>query len=139
MEILSLFLIFVALEFFESKWQKSDTLYGLLNNNFQIFQKNIFLYFLLHLTFFYTIFVSFYLNNFSFWMSSILIIKFLDISFKLSLMKKLSNGTNIEEIIPFNMRKFLISDPAANDSNKPFRAVFAETKKFPIVKLLPFK
>ncbi|MBP6163562.1 MAG: hypothetical protein KA438_05300 [Aliarcobacter sp.] len=103
MEILSLFLIFVALEFFESKWQKSDTLYGLLNNNFQIFQKNIFLYFLLHLTFFYTIFVSFYLNNFSFWMSSILIIKFLDISFKLSLMKKLSNGTNIEEIIPFNM------------------------------------
>ena len=103
MEILSLFLIFVALEFFESKWQKSDTLYGLLNNNFQIFQKNIFLYFLLQLTFFYTIFVSFYLNNFSFWMSSILIIKFLDISFKLSLMKKLSNGTNIEEIIPFNM------------------------------------
>ena len=103
MEIVSLFLIFVALEFFESKWQKSDTLYGLLNNNFQIFQKNIFLYFLLHLTFFYTIFVSFYLNNFSFWMSSILIIKFLDISFKLSLMKKLSNGTNIEEIIPFNM------------------------------------
>ena len=103
MEIVSLFLIFVALEFFESKWQKSDTLYGLLNNNFQIFQKNIFLYFLLHLTFFYTIFVSFYINNFSFWMSSILIIKFLDISFKLSLMKKLSNGTNIEEIIPFNM------------------------------------
>ncbi|MDX9960119.1 MAG: hypothetical protein RBS32_01375 [Aliarcobacter sp.] len=103
MEILSLFLIFVALEFFESKWQKSDTLYGLLNNNFQIFQKNIFLYFLLHVTFFYTILVSFYLNNFSFWMSSILIIKFLDISFKLSLMKKLSNGTNIEEIIPFNM------------------------------------
>ena len=103
MELLSLFLIFVALELFESKWQKSDTLYGLLNNNFQIFQKNIFLYFLLHVTFFYTIFVSFYLNNFSFWMSSILIIKFLDISFKLSLMKKLSNGTNIEEIIPFNM------------------------------------
>ena len=103
MEILSLFLIFVALELFEANWQKSDTLYGLLNNNFQIFQKNIFLYFLLHVTFFYTIFVSFYLNNFSFWMSSILIIKFLDISFKLSLMKKLSNGTNIEEIIPFNM------------------------------------
>ena len=103
MEILSLFLIFVALELFESKWQKSDTLYGLLNNNFQIFQKNIFLYFLLHLTFFYTIFVSFYLNNFSFWISSILIIKFLDISFKLSLMKKLSNRTNIEAIVPFNM------------------------------------
>lgn len=103
MEILFLFLIFIALEFFESKWQKSDTLYGLLNNNFLVFQKNIFLYFILHLTFFYTIFVSFYLNNFSFWMSSILIIKFLDISFKLTLMQKLSKGMNIEEIIPLNI------------------------------------
>ena len=103
MTILSLFLIFIALEFFESTWQKSDTLYGLIYNNFSIFNKNIILYFLLHTTFFFTILVSFYLNNFNFWMSSILVIKFLDISFKLSLMKKLSNGTNIEEIIPFNM------------------------------------
>ena len=108
MEILSLFLIFVALEFFESKWQKSDTLYGLLNNNFQIFQKNIFLYFLLHVTFFYTIFVSFYLNNFSFWMSSILIIKFLDISFKLTLMQKLSSGKEINELIPMNINMNLV-------------------------------
>lgn len=103
MEIISLFFIFIALELFESNWQKSDTLYGLINNNFLIFKKNIFLYFLLHLTFFYTIYLSFSLNNFTFWMSSILIIKFLDISFKLSLMQKLSKGMSIEEIIPFNI------------------------------------
>jgi hypothetical protein len=108
MNILSLFLIFVALEFFESKWQRSDTLYGIINNNFFIFKKNIFLYFFLHLTFFYTIFLSFYLNNFGFYLSTILIIKFLDISFKLILMQKLSIGKKIEEIISIDIKMTLI-------------------------------
>ena len=108
MTILLLFLIFVALEFFESTWQKSDTLYGLINNNFSIFNKNIILYFLLHTTFFYRIFLSFYLNNFTFWMSSILVIKFLDISFKLTLMQKLSSGKEINELIPMNINMNLV-------------------------------
>ena len=108
MDILSLFLIFVALEFFESSWQKSDTLYGLIKNNFSIFQKNIFLYFLLHITFFYTIYLSFSLSNFTFWMNSILIIKFLDISFKLTLMQKLARGKEIAEIIPMDVKMTIV-------------------------------
>ena len=108
MTILSLFLIFIALEFFESTWQKSDTLYGLIYNNFSIFNKNIILYFLLHTTFFFTILVSFYLNNFNFWMSSILVIKFLDIGFKLTLMQKLSSGKELNEIIPMNINMNLV-------------------------------
>ena len=108
MDILSLFLIFVALEFFESRWQKSDTLYGLIKNNFSIFQKNIFLYFLLHVTFFYTIYLSFSLSNFTFWMNSILIIKFLDISFKLTLMQKLARGKEIAEIIPMDVKMTIV-------------------------------
>jgi len=103
MDFISLLLIFIALELFESTWQKSDSLFGFLNNNFNFFRKNIFIYFLLHLTFFYTIFLSFYYNNFGFWMSSIFIVKFADISFKLYIMKKLSNGDLIEEIIPMNI------------------------------------
>lgn len=103
MEILLLLLIFIFLEIFESKWQKVDTLHGLILNNFYIFRKNIFLYFLMHTTFFYTIFLCFYLNNFDFWMSSILIIKFLDITFKLSMMKKLLAGISIEEVMPINI------------------------------------
>ena len=35
-------------------------------------------------------------------MSSILSLKFFDIIFKLSIMKKLSDGININEIIPFD-------------------------------------
>ena len=103
MDIFLLLIIFIALEFFESNWQKSDTLYGFLNNNFLLFKKNIFLYFIFHISFIYAIFISFYLNNFSFWMSSIFIVKFIDISFKLSIMRKLLNGMSIEEIIPMNI------------------------------------
>lgn len=104
MDFISLLLIFIFLEFFESTWQKSDTLFGLIINNFNIFRKNIFFYFSLHATFFYTIFLSFYFNNFGFWMSSIFIVKFADIAFKLSIMKKLSFGIPIENIIPMNIR-----------------------------------
>ena len=103
MDIFLLLIIFITLEFFESSWQKSDTLYGFLNNNFLLFKKNIFLYFIFHISFIYAIFISFYLNNFSFWMISIFIVKFIDISFKLSIMRKLLNGMSIEEIIPMNI------------------------------------
>ena len=103
MDFILLFFIFIALELFESNWQKSDSLYGLINNNYLLFRKNIFLYFILHISFFYTIFLSFYFNNFGFWMSSIFIVKFADISFKLSIMKKLSNGILVENIIPMNV------------------------------------
>ncbi len=103
MDIISLLFIFVMLEFFESYWQKSDTLYGFINNNFLLFKRNIFIYFILHISFYYTIFLSLYFNNFSFWMASIFIVKFIDICFKLSIMKKLLNGITIEEIIPMNI------------------------------------
>jgi len=104
MDTLSLLFIFIAVELFESSWQKSDSMYGLISNNFTMYQKSIFLYFTLHLSFFYTIFVSIYLVNFSFWMSSILVIKFLDIAFKLNMMKKLSNGSSVEEVMPINVK-----------------------------------
>lgn len=103
MDLISLLLILIALELFESNWQKSDSLHGLIINNFIVFKKNIFLYFILHLSFFYTIFISLYLNNFGLWMSSILIVKFLDISFKLTMMKKLNDGLTIEEVMPINI------------------------------------
>ena len=108
MDTFLLLFIFILLEFFESSWQKSDTLYGYLHNNFLVFRKNIFLYFFLHITFLYTIFLTFYLNNFSFWMCSIFIIKLVDLSFKLSIMKRLLNNISIETIIPLNIKMSLL-------------------------------
>lgn len=102
--ILFLTLIFIFLELFESRWQKAESLHGLILNNFYLFKKNIFLYFTFHITFFYSIFLSFYLNNFSFWMVSIVGIKFLDISFKLTMLKKLSLGLDLNEIMPMDIK-----------------------------------
>ncbi len=109
MEIVHFFFIFVAIELFESNWQKSSTLYGMLENNFLVYKKNIFLYFILHISFFYSLYLSISLNNFGIWMSSTLAFKFFDIIFKLSIMKKLSDGININERIPFdaNITKIL--------------------------------
>lgn len=100
MDIISLFFIFIAVELFESNWQKSTTLYGLLANNYKIFTSNILVYFLLNLSFIYSIFLVIYLKNNSFWLLSIVVIKFFDISFKLNLMTKMKNQIPLEEILP---------------------------------------
>lgn len=104
MDLFSLLLLFMAVELFESNWQKHDTLYGLIYNNFLIYQKNIFLYFILHASFFYALFVAVYLSNFGFWMSSIIVIKFLDMAFKLNMMQKLNSGIDIKEVMPVNIK-----------------------------------
>lgn len=100
MEIYTLFLIFIFLEIFESRWQKSDTLHGVLANNRYLFNKNFIQYFLFNITFIYSIFLSSYLNNYSFLMLSIVFIKFVDIALRLSIIKKLNDGVDLNEIIP---------------------------------------
>lgn len=100
MDIITLFILFIVIELFESTWQKSQNLYGLLDNNYQLYKKSIFLYFLFNGSFFYSIFLSVYLHNMSFWMLSIVAFKFFDISFKLTLMKRIDDGYNIEEVLP---------------------------------------
>lgn len=107
MEILTLFIIFVAIEIFESNWQKSDSLYGLIYNNYSVYKTNIFLFFLLNASFIYSIFLVIYLQNNSFLMLSIIGVKFLDISLKLNLMKKIDNEIPLEEVLP-NIRMTLL-------------------------------
>lgn len=100
MDLISLFLIFIAFELFESNWQKSETLYGLINKNFSIYKTNIFFYFLLNSSFIYSIFLVVYLQNNSFLLLSIVGIKFLDIAFKINIMTKMSKDILLEDIIP---------------------------------------
>jgi len=100
MTIISFFFIFVAIEIFESNWQKSDTLHGLIYNNYSVYKKNILLFLFLNPSFIYSIFLVIYLHNNSFLMLSIVGMKFLDISLKLNMMKKIDNNINLEEVIP---------------------------------------
>ena len=95
--------VLIFLEFFESTWQKAPNLYGMMNNNYVVFQKNILTYFLLNPTFIYSIFLAFYLNMFNFWMSSIIVMKFVDISFRLHIITQMNKGTHLEELLPLDI------------------------------------
>ena len=103
MTIYILILVFILLELFESNWQKAPSLHGVLNNNCAVFQKSMFTFFLLNPTFIYSIFLAYYLNLFDFWMSSIVIIKFIDIAFRLHIITKMNNGIALNEIMPMNI------------------------------------
>jgi hypothetical protein len=102
--IIFLFFLFVALELFEANWQKSDSLYGVIYNNFLIYQKSLFTFFLLNPTFFYVLFLTIYLNQDSFLMYTMLLVKFIDMAFKITMMKKLSQGQKMEDVMPVNAK-----------------------------------
>ena len=102
--ILILLVFFISLELFESNWQKSDTFYGVIKKNFQIYQKNIFLYFILNPTFFFSLYLAMKFNNFGFLMSSIIVMKFLDISFRLYLMNKIQKDEDITSLVPLDIK-----------------------------------
>ena len=101
-------MFFIALEIFESNWQKADTFYGVIKNNYKIYEKNIFLFFILNPTFSFSLYLAMVFNNFGFLMSSIIVLKFLDISFRLFLMKKIQNDEDITYLVPMNI-KYTIS------------------------------
>jgi len=100
---LFLVIVFVALELFESNWQKSDSFYGVIKNNYKVYSKSIFLFILLNPTFFYSIYLALTLNNFGFLMSSIVILKFMDISFRVHLMKKIDYDEDISSLVPIDI------------------------------------
>ncbi len=102
-ELLIFLIIFIGLELFESNWQKADTLYGIIRNNYQVYQKSLLLYFFANPTFIYIIFLSFYLNNFTFWLNFLVIAKFVDISFRLYLLQIIDRDESISTIIPIDM------------------------------------
>jgi len=101
--ILILFIFFIFLEIFESTWQQSNSFYGVIKNNYKIYEKNIFLYFLFNPTFFFSVYISMKFNNFGFLMSSIIVLKFLDISFRLFLMNKIQKDEDITYLVPVDI------------------------------------
>ncbi len=102
-ELLIFLIVFIGLEIFESTWQKADTFYGVIKNNYKVYQKSLLLYFLANPTFVYVLFLSFYLNNFTFWLSTIVVIKFADISFRLYLLQIIDKDESISTIVLADM------------------------------------
>ena len=82
---------------------------AIIYNNINMLNKFIYmyvynLYFILHTSFFYSLGVTIYLNNFNGWMLSIILVKFLDMAFKINMMQKLNSGQSLEEVMPINIK-----------------------------------
>ena len=87
--LITIFIIFVIIEFLEAKWQKSDDLNQVLLKNYALYkQYGLPTYLSANMSFFYTMAIAFYLNNFTFWLNMIVVLKFIDISMKLYLFQK---------------------------------------------------
>jgi hypothetical protein len=102
---LGFIILFVLFELYEARWQKADTFHKMIELNHKVYVKNPLQYFLLHTSFIYAIFLMQSTANYNFWMVSIVIMKFLDIAFKLYLIDKISKNSYNEatKLMPINV------------------------------------
>jgi len=84
---LSLTLILVILELFEVMIQRADTLGGVIERLYIWYRKSIFLFFLIHPTFYFILFVVIATDVLNFYMLMIIAMKVFDLFYKLELIK----------------------------------------------------
>ena len=98
METLWLLIFVLALlELFEAWWQRADTIYGVLENGYYFYRKSIFLFFLMHPTFYYMLIVILSTDTINGWMVSILLLKSIDIFFKLAMIRSVFIQNRVDD------------------------------------------
>jgi len=89
MDTLTQFLIILTLfELIEANLQKSHTVGEMIDKLYIYYDKSIFLFFMIHPTFYFVLFVSLYLDIINFYIVTILLIKTLDMFFKIELIQQ---------------------------------------------------
>jgi len=84
---LLLFILFILTEVFEIWWQKSPTLLSMIEKIYSYYQKSPYLLYLMHPSYIFSIYL-YYLTNYNAWVLAILVIKSIDIIFKVLLIHK---------------------------------------------------
>lgn len=84
---LQLFLLFILTEVFELYWQKSPTLLTMIEKIYTYYKKSPYLLYLMHPSYIFSIYL-FYLSSYNLWILAIILIKSLDIIFKVILIHK---------------------------------------------------
>ena len=87
--ILLLTSILIILELFEAYMQRASTLYGVMEKLYGWYSKSIFLFFLIHLAFYFTLFVVIATDRLNIYMILLLAFKVFDLFYKLELIKKI--------------------------------------------------
>jgi hypothetical protein len=78
----------IMLELIEANLQKAPTLELMIARLNGYYQKSVFLFFLVHPTFYFAIFVALYLNIMNLYLIIILILKSFDIFFKIEIIRR---------------------------------------------------
>jgi hypothetical protein len=78
----------LLLEFFEVYLQKSETLALLIEKLYGYYNQSVFLFFLIHPTFYFSLGVLLYFDAFNFYGGAILVIKTFDIFFKIEMIRQ---------------------------------------------------
>ncbi len=81
--------ILIVLELFEAYMQRSDTLYGVMEKLYGWYSKSIFVFFLIHPAFYFTLFVVVVADRLNIYTILLLTIKVFDLFYKLELIKKI--------------------------------------------------
>jgi hypothetical protein len=92
-------LTLIVLELFEAWWQRAETMIGVLANGYRYYQKSIFLFFLMHPSFYFILFVILFTQTLNGWMITILLLKVVDIFFKITLMQNLFVQNKVDEMM----------------------------------------
>ncbi len=86
--VIEVIIIMILLEIFELYIQNANTLKEMVDNLYYYYNKNIFLFFLIHPTFYYILGVTLYFDSFNFYSITILVLKAFDLFFKIELIKQ---------------------------------------------------
>jgi hypothetical protein len=86
--LLQVIFIMVLFEVLEIYLHKADTLSNLVDKLYTYYNQSIFIFFLVHPTFYYVLGVLLYFDAFNFYGVSILVLKTFDILFKIELIKQ---------------------------------------------------
>ena len=97
--LVPLILILIILELFEAWWQRSNTMMEVLELGYHYYQKSIFLFFLMHPSFYYMLFVILFTQVLNGWMVTILLLKSVDLFFKITMMQNIFVKNEVDEMM----------------------------------------
>jgi len=88
-------IILIFLELFEIYWQKGKNFRDYISNLFSFYRRGIIFFILLHPTLYFIFFAQISLNNYSTTSLILIMIKTIDVGYKISLMDKIYNNKDL--------------------------------------------
>ena len=86
--LIQILILMTLLELVEANFQKASTLGMMIDRLYEYYAKSVFLFFIVHPTFYFVLLVSIYTKVLNFYIIAILLIKVFDIFFKIEMIRQ---------------------------------------------------